>query len=255
MRALYQFAKLRRLRFVSHLDLQRFMQMALRRTSLPVAYSQGFNPHPVMSFASALAVGWTSDCEILDVKLSEKVTEEFAFREMASALPPDMPLKRVRLVEDSHPAMMASLRMAEYRILLSGEGAGATAGAIEDYLAESSVIALRKTKSGEKPADIRPMTLALYTEQTDVHGLSQVQAAVTPCSGNCASVCIERNEGLAAGVSLRATLMLTEKATLKPDLLVSVLAKRAGAEIPAIDIHRLRLLGEGAQGPVELMDL
>ena len=120
MRALYQFAKLSRLKFVSHLDLQRFMQMALRRTELPVAYSQGFNPHPVMSFASALAVGWISDCEILDVKLSALVSEDFAFKEMAAALPPDMPLKRVRLVDDSHPAMMASLRMAEYRILLDG---------------------------------------------------------------------------------------------------------------------------------------
>jgi radical SAM-linked protein len=255
MRALYQFAKLRRLRFVSHLDLQRFMQMALRRTSLPVAYSQGFNPHPVMSFASALAVGWTSDCEILDIKLSERVTEAFAFREMASALPPDMPLKRVRLVEDSHPAMMALLRMAEYRIDLSGEGAEATVGAVEGYLAESSVIALRKTKSGEKPADIRPMTIALFREQTDVRGLSQTQAVVTPALGECTSVGIVQNEEPAAGVSLRATLMLTEKATLKPDLLVSVLAKRAGVEVPTFDIHRLRLLGEGALGPVDLMDL
>ena len=255
MRGLYQFAKLRRLRFVSHLDLQRFMQMALRRTALPVAYSQGFNPHPVMSFASALAVGWTSDCEILDVKLSEKVTEEFAFREMASALPPDMPLKRVRLVEDNHPAMMASLRMAEYRILLSGEGAEVTAGAIEGYLAESSVIALRKTKSGEKPADIRPMTIALSREKTVVHELSKAQAATSACSSNCASVCIDQGEAATTGVSLRATLMLTEKATLKPDLLVSVLAKRAGVEPPAVEIHRLRLLGEGARGPVELMDL
>lgn len=255
MRALYQFAKLRRLRFVSHLDLQRFMQMALRRTSLPVAYSQGFNPHPVMSFASALAVGWTSDCEILDVKLSRNIDEAFAFREMASALPPDMPLKRVRLVEDSHPAMMAQLRMAEYRIHLSGEGAEATADAVEGYLAEPSVIALRKTKSGEKPADIRPMTIALCREQTNARELSQAQAVETAPLTDYTSVGIDRDGELVSGITLRATLMLTEKATLKPDLLISVLAKRAGVDTPRADIHRLRLLGEGARGPADLMDL
>ena len=52
MRVLYRFAKKERLRFVSHLDLQRFMQRALNRTGLKIAYSNGFNPHPILSFAS-----------------------------------------------------------------------------------------------------------------------------------------------------------------------------------------------------------
>ena len=252
MRALYQFAKLSRLKFVSHLDLQRFMQMALRRTELPVAYSQGFNPHPVMSFASALAVGWTSDCEILDVKLSAPVSEDFAFKEMAAALPPDMPLKRVRLVDDSHPAMMASLRMAEYRILLDGAGAEAVASAIGGYLAEESVIALRKTKSGEKPADIRAMTCALAVEPTEVSNGDS--AGLSGCVSNHTSVC-EKDVPKDGAVALRATLMLTEKATLKPDLLVNTLSGRAGVAAPAMQIHRLRLLGVGPKGPVDLMDL
>jgi radical SAM-linked protein len=224
MRALFQFAKLSRLRFVSHLDLQRFMQTALRRTQLPVAYSQGYNPHPVMAFASALAVGWTSDCEILDVKLAEPVEEEFAFSQMAAALPPHMPLRRVRLVDDRHPAMMAVLKMADYEITLSGESAAQTAAAIGAYMDAPSVIALRKTKSGEKPADIRAMTLSL------------------------------RAEGAAQQTILRARLMLTEKATLRPSLLVDTLAKRAGVEAPGMHIHRLRLLAEGPNGAIELMD-
>ena len=254
MRALYQFAKLSRLKFVSHLDLQRFMQMALRRTELPVAYSQGFNPHPVMSFASALAVGWTSDCEILDVKLSSPVSEDFAFKEMAAALPPDMPLKRVRLVDDSHPAMMASLRMAEYRILLDGAGAEAVASAIGGYLAEESVIALRKTKSGEKPADIRAMTCALAVEPTEVSIGDTESAGFSGCVSNLTSVCL-KDVPKDGAVALRATLMLTEKATLKPDLLVNTLSERAGVSAPSMQIHRLRLLGEGPKAPVDLMDL
>ena len=254
MRALYQFAKLSRLKFVSHLDLQRFMQMALRRTELPIAYSQGFNPHPVMAFASALAVGWTSEYEILDVKLASPVTEEVAFSQMAAALPPDLPLLRVRLVEDSHPAMMASLRMAEYRISLLGDSAPAVAAAIEGYMAESSVIALRKTKSGEKPADIRAMTVALAEEQTRVGNRQFLQTVVRHCVSNSTSVCLMSAKHDSDCTLLRATLMLTEKATLKPDLLVRTLAERANVEVPFIQIHRLRLLGEDARGAVDLMD-
>jgi radical SAM-linked protein len=254
MRALYQFAKLSRLKFVSHLDLQRFMQMALRRTELPVAYSQGFNPHPVMAFASALAVGWTSECEILDVKLASPVTGDFAFSQMAAALPPDLPLLRVRLVEDTHPAMMAALRMAEYRISLLGVSAPAVAAAIEYYMAEPSVIALRKTKSGEKPADIRAMTMALAKEQTDV-GIGQIpQTGVRDCASNLTSVCLAPVGHDLDCTLLRTTLMLTEKATLKPDLLVRTLAERAGVNVPSMQIYRLRLLGEDARGAVDLMD-
>lgn len=255
MRALYQFAKLSRLKFVSHLDLQRFMQMALRRTQLPAAYSQGFNPHPVMAFASALAVGWTSGCEILDVRLSAPVSEEFAFTQMAAALPPDMPLKRVRLVEDTHPAMMAALRMAEYRIKLDGAGAEAAASAVGGYMAQTSVIALRKTKSGEKPADIRAMTCALSIEQTEVGHDETKPTGLANCVKDTTSVCFRDVRPNGAFATLRATLMLTEKATLKPDLLVSTLSARAGAAAPSMQIHRLRLLGEGPGGAVDLMDL
>ena len=70
MRAMIRFGKQPRLRFISHLDLQRFFQRAVNRTGLPIAWSQGFNPHPVMSFGSALALGWTSEYEIIDIKLS-----------------------------------------------------------------------------------------------------------------------------------------------------------------------------------------
>ena len=62
-------------RHLGLLDLQRTMQRALRRSNLPVAYSKGFNPHMVMSFASALSSGIAGDAELLDVSLSGETTE------------------------------------------------------------------------------------------------------------------------------------------------------------------------------------
>ena len=74
MRLAVVFTKEAPVRFVSHLDVQRLFQRAFRRAKLPLAYSQGFNPHPLVSFATALSVGMTSRGEYLDVTLAEELS-------------------------------------------------------------------------------------------------------------------------------------------------------------------------------------
>lgn len=222
MRAMIRFGKQPRLRFISHLDLQRFFQRALNRTGLPIAWTQGFNPHPILSFGSALALGWTSEYEILDVKLSAPMGRKRTEEAMRAALPVDLPVLEVRMVDDRHPAPMAMVRASDYEITLSGETAAATLDAAEEFLRRESVMAMRKTKSGEREVDIRPMALSLKHE----------------------------------GDVLSARLMLTEKDTLKPDLLVRALAEIAGAEVPEMRIHRRCLLGEDESGALKpLMEL
>ena len=222
MRAMIRFGKQPRLRFISHLDLQRFFQRALNRTGLPVAYTQGFNPHAIMSFGSALALGWTSEYEILDVKLSVPMGRKRTEEAMRQALPEDLPVLEVRMVDDRHPAPMAMVRASDYEIALSGENAGAVLDAVDAFLASEEVMAVRKTKSGEKEIDIRPLAISL-----------------------------ER-----AGDVLLARLKLTETDTLKPDLLVNSLAKLAGVEPPEARIHRKCLLGEDESGALQpLMEL
>ena len=222
MKAIIQFGKQGRLRFISHLDLQRFMQRALRRTGLPVAYSQGFNPHALLSFASALGMGVSSEAELLEVRFAEPVAEQTILEAMRAALPPEMPVYRVRAVDDRFPSLMATVYCADYRMTLTGEGAKAIADAVPGYLEKAEVMAVRKTKSGEREVDIRPMALLLERE----------------------------------GDVLSARLMLTEKDTLKPDLLVRALAEIAGAEVPEMRIHRRCLLGEDESGALKpLMEL
>ena len=222
MRALIRFGKQPRLRFISHLDLQRFFQRAVNRTGLPVAWSQGFNPHPVMSFASALALGWTSEYEILDIRLSAPIGRKRIEEAVRAALPEDLPVLEVRTVEDRHPAPMALVRMSDYAVRLEGETASAVLDAIPVFLGMREYAAVRKTKSGERQVDIRPMAVSL-----------------------------ERTE---KGFDCR--LMLTEQNTLKPDLLIRALAETAEVAPPEASIHRMRLLGEDAFGNLRpLMEL
>ena len=221
MRTLLRFGKNTRLRFVSHLDLQRFFQRALNRTGLPVAFSQGFNPHPLMSFASALAVGWTSEYEVLDFKLSAPMGRGRIEEAMRGALPEDLPVLGVRMVDDRFPAAMSLVRCADYRITPEGENAPAILAAVKQFCAAEHVMGVRRTKSGEREIDMRPLALSL-----------------------------EAREGC-----LLARLMLTERDTLKPDVLLAGLSSLAGVEAPRARVHRLCLLGENAAGEmVPLME-
>lgn len=217
MRALIRFGKQARLRFISHLDLQRFFQRAVNRTGLPIAWSQGFNPHPVMSFGSALALGWTSEYEVIDIKLSAPMGRKRTEDAVRAALPEDLPVLEVRLIDDKHPAPMAQVKMSDYSITLAGENAEAVYDQVPAFLAREHVMAVKKTKSGEKEIDIRP--LAVELRKTD--------------------------DGL------YARLMLTEQNTLKPDLLVRTLADMAGVEAPEMRIHRTMLLGEDGLGEIQ----
>ena len=70
VKLVYVFSKTGRLRFVSHLDLQRFLLRALNRTELDLAFSQGFNPHPLLSLAGALAMGYESEYEVFEVRIN-----------------------------------------------------------------------------------------------------------------------------------------------------------------------------------------
>ena len=106
MRIGLEFAKTGAARYISHLDLQRAFSRAIRRSGLPVKLSEGFNPHYVVSFASALALGMESLCECVEMALAKNVTaEEFLLR-MAKALPPGLEARRAVVLAEGAPAQV-----------------------------------------------------------------------------------------------------------------------------------------------------
>jgi radical SAM-linked protein len=220
MRMIVQFEKGERLRFLGHMDMQRAMQRAVRRSGLPAAYSQGFHPHLMLAFASPLPVGMAGREELLEIGLETYVPEADFAAALGAALPPDLPLGRVRQVDAHHPKLMAALRTALYQFSFPA-GGDAVLEALPAFLAQASIPAVRVSKTGEKPCDIRPM----------LHALEAVPG------------------GMAARVSF------TEAETLKPDLLLRALAQFAGVPVPAARVARLRLFGESGGKPAPLFEL
>ncbi|MBQ7131002.1 MAG: DUF2344 domain-containing protein [Oscillospiraceae bacterium] len=82
-----QFTKVGRVSYMSHLDLNRFMQRALRRSNLPIKYTEGFNPHAYLTFALPLSLGFESKVETMDFKLTEDISPEIVKDRLNAVLP------------------------------------------------------------------------------------------------------------------------------------------------------------------------
>ena len=207
------FEKGERLRHIGHLDIMRSTQRALRRSGLPVSYSKGFNPHILITFASALSTGAVGRHELMDVTLDKPVTAEEFLAAMNAAMPPDMQLSSAKALDDRHPALMVCAASYDLHVL-DAAAAKKCADAIPAFLQQGSIMAMRKTKSGVKECDIRPL----------IHSLK------------------------AEGDHLYATLTLTESTACKPDMLLTALCGFAGCETPRMLVIREHLLGENERG-------
>lgn len=149
-------------RFISHLDFMRTLERALRRASIPVAYSQGFNPHPRFSLAPALAVGVTSSAEYGDFELRARVSPEAFARRLNEVLPAGLRVEEVREIAPGSPPLAAEINVASYLVdLETGELISPEEGEKElaDFLGGERIPVSRGTKRGVREIDLRPLIL------------------------------------------------------------------------------------------------
>lgn len=170
MRIIARFNKEDAVRFVSHLDVQRLFQRAFRRADIPVAYSNGFNPHQQLSFATALTVGATSSGEWLDIKMANDISAEEFTERVNAALPKGFSIVECFCAEDKYPSLSAVMAAAEYSVTLrfTEEVQGSDILSSIEKLLSDSIVVLKKTKAGMKNVDIRPMVYKM--ELADVRG-------------------------------------------------------------------------------------
>ncbi len=163
MRIIASFYKHNEVRFVSHLDMQRLFQRAFRRAGLPLSYSKGFNPHPLLSFATALSVGYTSECEYFDVFLDKKIdADEFRSR-VNAVLPEGVAVTKAVDAGEMKTSLTTLMRSADYFARLDFDRE-VTSDELENALASlltSEIIVEKKTKGGMKDVDIRPLLISV----------------------------------------------------------------------------------------------
>ncbi|MGE3075564.1 MAG: TIGR03936 family radical SAM-associated protein [Dehalococcoidia bacterium] len=160
------FRKGERLRYISHLDVLRAWERSLRRAELPLAYSQGFTPHPKLAFGSPLPMGFVSEGEVMDVTLDERVdVSEFRSR-LAEETTADLALLDAMEVAASEPAPQAAMLWADYRLSLPVEPAEA-ARVVAAFLKEESHPWREERGERVREYDLRAACAWLRTKPTE----------------------------------------------------------------------------------------
>jgi len=118
-----KFGRGEELKFLSHLDLMRLWERALRRAGLPLAYSEGFTPHPRIALAAPLSVGVTSEAELMDVFLSRWIAPDSFVAQAKKQLPQGLDLPEAWPVGLNIPSLQSQVRFAEYKVEVDTEKA------------------------------------------------------------------------------------------------------------------------------------
>ncbi len=166
MRLLMRFEKNEDVRFISHLDMQRLFQRALRRAKLPCQYSQGFNPHLLISFACALPVGVCSCAEYVEVQLEKFVHPQECMYRLNEVLPLGVRILNAVEPDDSYPNVGSVIALAEYCFTPS-EDKDYT-DTLKGLLILDLIEIEKKTKKGMANVNVRPM----------IHRLSYVDGMI-----------------------------------------------------------------------------
>jgi radical SAM-linked protein len=158
MRIRITFAKQGALRYTGHLDLHRLWERAARRAELPLAYSQGFHPQPKMNIAAALPLGFSSRCEVLDMRLEREIPLEGLRAKLQGTLPTGIQVSSVEAVADKLPALQTLVESAEYEVTLTETVDGSELKRkIDSVMEAESIIRERRGKT----YDLRPLIEAL----------------------------------------------------------------------------------------------
>ena len=165
-----KFAKEGAMKFIGHLDIMRYFQKAVKRANLDVAFSEGFSPHMIMSFASPLGVGITSTGEYFDMELKSATTSSDMVKRLNDAMAEGMKILSNRQVENGKASKAMSLvAAADYRLKFR-ETAKLPENwkeKLEEFKAQKEIVILKKTKKSEKELDIRPFIYKLSLEEKD----------------------------------------------------------------------------------------
>lgn len=157
------FSRGEEVKFITHLDMMRLWERALRRAGIPLAHSQGFSPHPKISIAAPLPIGVTSDGELMDIHLKKRVSPYFFVKTVSEQLPSGIGLLSVEQVAVTSPSLQSQVRQAEYRVEFeTDKGPQEVEEALRSFLATKQLPWQHERDTGIRRYDLRPLVDRLW---------------------------------------------------------------------------------------------
>ena len=146
-----RFFKRGSLAYIAHLDLVRTVTKVLVRAGIPVRYSEGFNPHPKIAFATAMSIGLESECEFLDIRMAKTVDVEALRLAFNQSLTEELQATEAYIPDTK----FTDIAYSSYRITIVTEDADeALAAKCRAALTERPLVVFKRSKSGDKDTDI-----------------------------------------------------------------------------------------------------
>jgi radical SAM-linked protein len=154
-----------RLRFASHRDLARTFERALMRARVPMAYSEGFSPHPKISYAGAAPTGTASEAEYLEIGLAEPA-DPAAIRDALNAVLPEG-MRIAEIAASPGGSIADRLTGSHWQLRLTGVSVGTATAAAQAFLSAQTAPVQRRMKDGVRTIDTRPPVVSLTANQAE----------------------------------------------------------------------------------------
>lgn len=169
MKIRVKFKKHGAIRFIGHLDVMRFFQKCIRRAGLDIAYSGGFSPHQIMSFASPLGVGLESNGEYMDIELNTVTSSLDMVKRMNEASVEGIEIVSIKELPEGAGNAMASVAAASYTIRFRSGKEPVTniAEKIHDFMSQKNIIITKETKKNTLEVDLRPGIYDFHINEDD----------------------------------------------------------------------------------------
>ena len=172
------FAKTGQMRYTGHLDLHRTWERTIRRARLPLAYSQGFNPHPKINLASALPLGFTGEKEMIDIWLEQDLPIPEVQSALDKAAPPGIQISGIETIDERMPSLQTMIQASDFIITLL-ETVPDLNERISNLISADTLPRVRR----DRPYDLRPLILKLSRIGDDEAGRAQIFARLMAREG------------------------------------------------------------------------
>lgn len=207
----FRFSRDERLKYIAHLDILRLFERALKRSGLPVSYTQGFNPRQKIVFGLPIAVGLTSSAEYADIEFDEDISPEAFISRLNQSLPEGIQvLDAVPL--QNRGSIMSQITSAKYEIAFSmprSMGKDEINSIVIGFLDQEDITVMKKSKKGARPVNIRPLIYSLSARESG------------------------RNVYI-----MDAFLSAGAENNLRPDLLMTAFRQETGLDLTVESMHR-----------------
>ena len=199
------------LKFLSHLDILRLFERAMKRAKIPIAYSKGFNPRPQIIFTPPLPLGMSSTCEYADIEFVEEFEPNMLINKLNEQLPQGVMILAAVEIQKAETNIMNAISAAEYDIEVDKADKESLNKVINEVLGLSELVIMKKAKKGMKPKDIRPMIYSIVLVETE------------------------------SNLVIRALVSSKVEENLRADILFEIIKERYQGEIAAKNIKRTGL--------------